>query len=263
MVQQGVDARTGAHVGPGRPAVPVDRPGRAAGQARGDRPGRARLRPLARPDPAGPGGGAGRLRHPGRPGAGPAGAARLLDQARDQRDQRARPGHRASGPAPCRCPAWARSAASASGRKAATRPGSATPTTPRRRWCCATTRAPARRRRGRAPPGTVDVPEVTTRQVAYASQDGTEVRMLVICRRARPGSGRRAAADDPVRVRRVRHQHAARLRRLDPGLGRARGRLRDRRRCAAAARRARSGTGPACATASRTCSTTSTPPPRS
>ncbi|MDL4819404.1 prolyl oligopeptidase family serine peptidase [Actinomadura opuntiae] len=34
-------------------------------------------------------------------------------------------------------------------------------------------------------PGTVEVPEIETRQVAYASADGTEVRMLVV---SRPGS---------------------------------------------------------------------------
>ena len=56
-----------------------------------------------------------------------------------------------------RCPAWARSAGCASGPRAGTRPGSATPTTPRRRRCC---RYDARDRRrsawADARPGAVD-----------------------------------------------------------------------------------------------------------
>ena len=84
-------------------------------------------------------------------------------------------------------------------------------------------------------PGQVDVPEISARQVAYPSKDGTTIRMLII-------SGGGAAAppsDDPVRVRRVRHQHAAWVCRDDSRLGRARGRVRDR----VAARRRRRGRG--------------------
>ena len=75
--------------GPGRPAVRLHRCGRAARQARGGGSGRPGPVPLARPDRPGSGCDPERLRHPGRRRAQPAGAGRLLDQARDQRDHRA------------------------------------------------------------------------------------------------------------------------------------------------------------------------------
>ena len=87
---------------PGRAALRVHRPRRAARPDRRDRPRRpAGPRPghLARPDRRGSRGGAERIRHPGRARAGPPGPAGRVDQARDQRDHRARPGHRrADGP---------------------------------------------------------------------------------------------------------------------------------------------------------------------
>ena len=113
-------------------------------------------------------------------------------------------------------------------------------------------------------PGAVEVPDVRTRQVTFASEDGTEVRMLVISAGGR-GTGRppgAAAAGHPVRLRRVRHQHGAGLLRLHPGLGGGGRRVRDR----GAARRRRGGRGLAprrgCASTSRPCSTTSTRPRR-
>ena len=89
VVQEGVDARTGLHVGrDGRLYVFTDA-GRAAGQAGGDGSGPSGAGQLARPHRPGPDRDPERLRHPGRRGARPAGAGRLLDQARDQRDHRA------------------------------------------------------------------------------------------------------------------------------------------------------------------------------
>ena len=128
---------------PGRAALRVHRPRRAARPDRGDRPRRLKgPHPghLARPDRRGPRGGAERIRHPGRGRAGPAGPAGRVDQARGQRDHRARPGHAASGWARCRCPASAPWAGPASGPRAGTRRGSSTPTTRRPRWCCGSTR---------------------------------------------------------------------------------------------------------------------------
>ena len=99
VIQEGLDVQTGVHVG---------RDGRLYVYTDADAP-RARL---AVTDPADPGpatwrdligsgsrGGAARVRDPGRRRTRPAGPAGQLDQARGQRDHRARPGHRrASGP---------------------------------------------------------------------------------------------------------------------------------------------------------------------
>ncbi len=78
-------------------------------------------------------------------------------------------------------------------------------------------------------PGTVQVPDVSTRQLTFASKDGTEVRMLVISQdtgAARPGQ---AAAHHPVRLRRLRDQHVPGLLGVDPGLGGSGRGVRDRR----------------------------------
>jgi prolyl oligopeptidase len=48
-----------------------------------------------------------------------------------------------------------------------------------------------------AAPGTVDLPDVETRQVTYESYDGTEVRMLVISRAGGPGTGEPAGPETP------------------------------------------------------------------
>jgi prolyl oligopeptidase len=48
------------------------------------------------------------------------------------------------------------------------------------------------------PPGTVAVPEVVTRQIAYASADGTTVRMFVIARADTVDAGGRPAAPRPT-----------------------------------------------------------------
>ena len=114
------------------------------------------------------------------------------------------------------------------------------------------------------PPGAVEAPAVTARQVAYRSKDGTEVRMLVV---SGAGTGAGAAAGpapgDPVRVRRLRHQPHPRLFARTSWRGRRRVASTPSPGCAAAARRARNGTGPGCWTAGRPSSTTSTPRRRS
>ena len=152
VVQEGVDARTGLHVGrDGRLYVFTD-----AGAPRGR---------LAVTDPA----------HPG-PAAGETSSARIRRRSSTTTPSWTAPsssgrcwsppgpGTRSArspctiwlpvnGPAHWRCPApatraappgWAPPGVSAPGRKAGTRPGSATPTTPRRRRSIATTRAAAR-----------------------------------------------------------------------------------------------------------------------
>ncbi len=83
-------------------------------------------------------------------------------------------------------------------------------------------------------PGTVEVPPVTSQLVDYPSKDGTTVRMLLIAQGAEPD---RATADDPLRLRRLRHPARPELLRRDPGLGRGGRRLRRR----PAARRRRRG----------------------
>ncbi len=79
---------------PGRAALRVHRLRSAARPDRGDGPRRPGPGHLARPDQRGSRGGAERIRHPGRARAGPPGPAGRVDQARAQRDHRARPGHR-------------------------------------------------------------------------------------------------------------------------------------------------------------------------
>ncbi len=112
VLQQGVDALVGVRAGRDGRLYLHHRPGRAALAAGRGRPGRPAvpgLRVLAGRAARGPRGGARRVRPAGRARAGPAPAGGRADQARGQRGQRARPGHRgprsASG---CRCPAWAR-----------------------------------------------------------------------------------------------------------------------------------------------------------
>ena len=166
--------------------------------------------------------------------------------------------HRRRARARCRCPASGRSPGWPSGPRAATRRGSATPTTSCRRRSTATTRTPGRPRCGPTAPGTVEVPEVHARQVEYASADGTTVRMLVLSPTKEPDQPR---PDRALRVRRVQHPDDARVLRRAARLGGGRRRLRGRPACAAAPRRASSGTATGCARRSRTCSTTSTPRP--
>ena len=128
-------------------------------------------------------------------------------------------------------------------------------------------------------PGLVEVPEISTRQVAFPSKDGTVVRMLVISGDggssssqpgpAAPGGQPGTAPDGRPRGRRSSTGTAGSGSACSPAMpprswpGPSAGASTRSPRCAAAAMRARPGTGPACATTSRTCSTTSTPPPRS
>ena len=91
-------------------------------------------------------------------------------------------------------------------------------------------------------PGAVRIPPVRTRQVTYRSADGTEVRMVVISPPEARQAGRAggAPAGDPQRVWGLRHQPAhARLLPRRARLGGSRRRLRDRR----AAGRGRGGRG--------------------
>ena len=99
-------------------------------------------------------------------------------------------------------------------------------------------------------PGSVQVPDVTARQVTYQSKDGTAVRMLVISSSAAPGglggrpprgqqSSRRPTASHLVRVRRLRHQPHPGVLAEHPDLGGGGRRLRGRR----PARRQRGGRG--------------------
>ena len=99
VIQEGLDVQTGVHVGrDGRLYVYTDADA-PRGRPRRDRPGRPRPGDLAGPDRRGSRGGAARIRDPGRRRTRPGGPAGQLDQARGQRDHRARPGHRrASGP---------------------------------------------------------------------------------------------------------------------------------------------------------------------
>ena len=126
----------------------------------------------------------------------------------------------------------------------------------------ATTRAPARRRCGRRAPGAVDVPARARPSRSPTPRadgtDGADVRAS-----SPAGEPDRPAPDDPLRLRRLRHAADARLlrRRSSPG-SRPAASTRSPT-CAAAARRARTGTAPACSATSRTSSTTSTPPPSS
>ena len=110
-----------------------------------------------------------------------------------------------------------------------------------------------------AAPGSVQVPAVTARQVAYQSKDGTTVRMLVIS-----GSGDSPRSPRPTILYGYGGFDIPRRpptrRTSSPGCRPAA--CTRSPTCAAATRKARSGTGPACWTASRTSSTTSTPPPR-
>ena len=136
-----------------------------------------------------------------------------------------------------RCPAWAASAASSSAPRAGTRRGSATPTTPPRPPCCATTPAPGRPSTWATAPGSVDVPGVQTHQVTYTSADGTPVRMFLVAPvDAAPGQTRPTVLYGyggfglPLTP-----GYSA----VDPRLGRGRWRLGDRR----SARRRRGGRG--------------------
>ncbi len=93
----------------------------------------------------------------------------------------------ASGSGPCRCRGRAASAGSASGRRAAHEAWFAytdntTPVTVLR-YDAGTDQSQVWAR----PPGAVDTPAVTARQIAYRSGDGTEVRMLVVSADAAPG----------------------------------------------------------------------------
>ncbi len=110
--------------------------------------------------------------------------------------------------------------------------GSATPTTSRRPASTATTRAPAPPRCGPSRPGTVDVPKVHGRQVAYTSSDGTPVRMFVVRRRdragraaTRPSSTATAGSASPMTP-----GYSATTARLGRGRRRLRGRQPARRR---------------------------------
>ena len=85
------------------------------------------------------------------------------------------------------------SAGCTSAPRAGTRPGSPTPTTPRRPRSTTTTRGTARSAWPSGRPGTVAVPAVTTRQIAYQSKDGTTVRMVVIAGAAGQPGGPRPA----------------------------------------------------------------------
>ena len=262
VVQEGVDASTSLHVGrDGRVYVFTDR----------DAP-RGRLAVTTPDDPAyetwtdlvpeddeavlegcaildGP---ARRLRPDG-------GAAVRLDPARDERDHRARAARPASAPARCRCPASGRSPGWRSGPRAATRRGSATPTTSRRRRSTATTRAPGRPRCGPPRPG--------TRRGARGARPAGRVHLRgrhhgADGRALADQGARPAAADGALRVRRVRRPDDARLL---------------RRACSPGSRPAACTRSPSlrggseegeqwhrdghARAASRTSSTTSTPPP--
>ena len=117
-------------------------------------------------------------------------------------------------------------------------------------------------------PGSVQVPDVTARQVTYQSKDGTPVRMLVIS----PGGGRGVGGwpprDSEPAARPSCTGTAASISASRPPTrptswpGCRRAACTRSPTCAAAARKARSGTGPGCSSTSRTSSTTSTPQPR-
>ena len=111
-------------------------------------------------------------------------------------------------------------------------------------------------------PGAVEVPDVCTRQVTFTSKDGTEVAMLVIS--AGPGGDPRGTTPraSPGRPSCTATAVSASAwcpptrRPSWPGWRPAA--CTRSRRCAAAVRRARTGTGRGCASTSRPCSTTST-----
>ena len=121
-------------------------------------------------------------------------------------------------------------------------------------------------------PGSVQVPDVTARQVTYQSKDGTPVRMLVISPGRGPGGFGGVAPEDsgapagPGRLSCTGTAASISASRPPtrptswPGCPRAA--CTRSPTCAAAARKARSGTGPGCSSTSRTSSTTSTPQPR-
>ena len=113
---------------------------------------------------------------------------------------------------------------------------------------------------GHARPGRSRCPRCTPGRSTYTSADGTPVRMFVLS--PAHGAGP-AAADGPLRLRRLQHPADARLLGAGARLGRGRRRLRGRQ--PARRRRGRRGVAPrrACASTSRTSSTTSTPPPSS
>ena len=158
-----------------------------------------------------------------------------------------------------------RSAGSWRGRRAATRRGSATPTTRRRRTSTGTTAATARCRCGAARPGRC--PCRTSSPGRSRTRRRTAPRSACSSSRGRTcwtpgGRPRRApAADRPLRLRRLQRPADAGVLGDDPRPGRRPAGSTRSRTCAAGPRRARSGTAPGCSAPSRTCSTTSTPPP--
>ena len=108
-------------------------------------------------------------------------------------------------------------------------------------------------------PGTADVPDVRTRQVTFASADGTEVRMLVMSAAGEDSDGRRPSRGRPSCTATAGSVSAWPRPTPRPSWPGSRPAACTRsRRCGAAARRARTGTGPGCASTSRPCSTTST-----
>ena len=162
-VQSDVDAQTVASPSAataGCTSSPTSTP-RAAGCCVAD-PHTPDGRALARPAPRGPRGRARGLRDPRRRRAGAARCCWRLDHATRSASSRVHDlAHRRAGRRRRRCRAGLRRRACASGPRAATRPGSATPTTPR-----SPARLPLRRphrrtgRCGPSPPGAVAVPEV-------------------------------------------------------------------------------------------------------
>ena len=259
IVQEGVDAQTGAARRPRRPALRLHRPGRAAGPALRDRPG-ARPAPSSWRDLM------------------PEDAEAVLSDFAILDGAELAPVCWSAGPgtrsARSPCTTWR--PASGSGevplpglrhrsagivRAARGRPRGLVRLHRQHhpgRVSSTTTRAPARPRLWAAPPGAVEVPTVRTEQVDYRSKDGTEVRMLVIA----PAAGRTGPA-----ARRSCTATAASASRMTPATprrswpGSRRAASTRSPACAAAARRARTGTGPACSRTSRTSSTTSTPRP--
>ena len=134
-----------------------------------------------------------------------------------------------------------------SGPKAGTRRGSATPTTPPRPTVYHYDARRGEVSRWAQAPGAVEVPDVRTRQVTFASKDGTEVRMLVIGGGDQAADGHRRSRGRPSCTAMAASASAWRRPtrpRSWPGWRRAA--CTRSRRCAAAVRKARTGTGRGC-----------------